>query len=259
LLNRNTAEGGADSAHNTLNAGAWLAVLSLAFAAWMVALSGRADAVEPRPYAPSDELEKALALSPKLAHGASLHRAYCAKCHGTEGWGTAGEGRTPTLAGQHYQYLVKQIADLRRGELGQDRGAFHVATLEVLREDQAIADVAAYLSGLKPNPRPRAGHGDRLREGGEIYDRLCRDCHLDSGDGEAILFTPRISAQHYEYVLQQLEDFAAGHRLNAPPEVLDLAAALSAEQRAAVADYVSRLARPTAAADQMTRAEQISR
>jgi cytochrome c553 len=222
-------------------------VLSLAFAAWMVTPSGRAQAVEPRPYVPSDELEKALALVPNLAHGDSLHRAYCAKCHGTKGWGSASDGRTPALAGQHYQYLVKQIADLRRGEPGQDRGAFHVTTLEVLRGDQAIADVAAYLSGLKPNPKPRAGRGDRLREGGEIYDWLCRDCHEDSGEGDAILFTPRISAQHYEYVLQQLEDFATGHRVNAPPEVLDLAAALSAEQRASVADYVSRLARPTAA------------
>ena len=246
MQSRKVAEGRAGPAHKTLYAGAWLAVL--AFAAWTVALSGRAQAVQPQPYEPSDELEKALALSPKLAHGDSLHRAYCAKCHGTEGWGSASDGRTPALAGQHYQYLVKQIADLRRGELGQDRGAFHVATLEVLRDNQAIADVAAYLAGLKPNPQPRAGRGNRLGEGGEIYDWLCRDCHQDSGDGEAIFFTPRISAQHYEYVLQQLEDFADGHRVNAPPEVLDLAAALSAEQRAAVADYISRLARPAAQA-----------
>jgi cytochrome c553 len=247
-MSRNAAEGRTGPVHKALYAAACLAVLSLALAAWMVALSARAHAVEPRPYLPSDELEKALALVPNLAHGGSLHRAYCASCHGTEGWGSASDGRTPALAGQHYQYLVKQIADLRRGEIGQDRGAFHVATLEVLRDTQAIADVAAYLSGLKPNPQPRAGRGDRLREGGEIYDWLCRDCHQDSGEGEAILFTPRISAQHYEYVLQQLEDFAAGHRVNAPPEVLDLAAALSAGQRAAVADYVSRLARPAAVA-----------
>jgi cytochrome c553 len=211
-----------------------------------VVFFARAQAVEPKPYEPSEELEQALSLLPNLTHGRSLHDAYCAECHGPEGWGSAKDGRTPALAGQHYQYLVKQIADLRRGELSQDRGAFHIAALEVLRNDQAIADVAAYLSGLKVNPKPRVGRGDRLREGGELYDWLCRSCHEDSGDGDAILFTPRIAAQQYEYVLQQLEDYAAGHRLNAPPEMLELAEGLSAEQRAAVADYVSRLARPTA-------------
>ena len=222
---------------------AWLTALLLVATASVVAPSTRAQGVQPQPYAPSDELEKALALWPRLEHGESLYRAHCAKCHGAESWGSASDSRTPALAGQHYQYLVKQIADLRRGELTQDRGAFHVATLEVLRNEQAIADVAAYLSGLSPNPRPRVGRGDHVREGGETYDWLCRGCHQDSGDGEAIFFTPRISSQHYEYVLQQLDDFAMGHRVNGPPELLDLAAALSAEERAAVADYVSRLGR----------------
>jgi cytochrome c553 len=207
----------------------------------VVALSTRAGLFEPEPYTPSDELEKALALVPRIEHGRSLYQAQCARCHGAESWGSDTDGRTPALAGQHYQCLVKQIADLRRAAPAQDRGAFHLATLQVLRDEQAIADVSAYLSGLTPNPRPRVGRGDRIQLGGDTYDWLCRGCHEDSGEGDAIFFTPRISAQHYEYLLQQLDDFAAGHRLNVPPELLGYAWALSSEERAALADYVSRL------------------
>ncbi|HSC07605.1 MAG TPA: c-type cytochrome [Steroidobacteraceae bacterium] len=225
-----------------LRALAWLIALLLAATASVVALSTRAGVFELEPYTPSEELEKTLALLPSIEHGKSLYRAHCAECHGAESWGTVRDGRTPALAGQHYQYLVKQIADLRRAAPRQDRGAFHLPTLQVLRSEQAIADVSAYLSGLTPNPRPRVGPGDHIQLGGDTYDWLCRDCHYDSGEGDAIFFTPRISAQHYEYLRQQLEDFAAGHRFNVPPELLGFAVALRSEERAALADYISRLA-----------------
>jgi cytochrome c553 len=107
-----------------------------------------------------------------------------------------------------------------------------------------MADVSAYLSGLPPNPRPRIGPGKQIGLGGETYEWLCRDCHYNSGEGDPIFFTPRISAQHYEYLLQQLDDFASGHRRNVPPELLGFAVALHRETRAAVADYISRLPVP---------------
>lgn len=230
-----------------LRAAAWFTALLLAAVASGIALSKRAEAVEPQPYQPSAELESALRLFPEIERGGSLYQAHCADCHGKDGWGST-DGRTPVVAGQHYQYLVKQIADLRRGQ-DRDPAVFHVLALRVLKGDQAIADVAGYASGMKPNARPRTGRGDQLRRGGEVYDWLCRGCHQDSGEGHAIFFIPNISAQHYEYLLQQLEDFAAGHRANAPLELLDLAAMLSEDERAAVADYVSRLGpRPEAMA-----------
>jgi len=184
-------------------------------------------------------LEGALQLVPDTERGGSLYHRHCTTCHGKEGWGST-DGRTPVLAGQHYQYLVKQIADLRRGQDRED-ATFHTVVLRALRGNQAIADVAAYVSGMAPNPHPRVGAGEELRLGGDLYDWLCRGCHQDTGEGHAIFFIPSISAQHYQYLLQQLDDFAAGHRLNAPPEVLELAGMLSDDERAAVADYVSRL------------------
>jgi len=225
-----------------LRAAAWFTALLLAATASVVALSKRAQAVEPQRYQPSAELEGALQLVPDIGRGGSLYQRHCADCHGKDGWGSV-DGRTPVVAGQHCQYLVKQIADLRRGQ-ERDHAASHVMALRVLQGNQAIADVAAYVSGMEPSRHPRTGAGDQVRLGGELYDWLCRGCHQDSGEGHAIFFIPSISAQHYEYLLQQLDDFAAGHRLNAPPEVLDLAAMLSDAERAAVADYVSRLGPP---------------
>jgi cytochrome c553 len=225
-----------------LRAAAWLTALLLAVTASVVALSRRAQAVEPQPYQPSAELEGALQLAPDTERGGSLYHWHCTTCHGKEGWGST-DGRTPVLAGQHYQYLVKQIADLRRGQ-DRENAAFHIVALRALRGNQAIANVAAYVSGMEPNRHPRVGAGEQLRLGGKLYDWLCRGCHQDSGEGYAIFFIPSISSQHYDYLLQQLDDFATGHRVNAPLEVLDLAVMLSEEQRAAVADYVSRLGPP---------------
>jgi len=225
-----------------LRAAAWFTALLLAASASVVALSQRAQAVEPQPYRPSAELEGALQLVPNAERGRTLYQRHCTTCHKKDGWGSTG-GHTPAVAGQHYQYLVKQIADLRRGQ-DRENAVFHAAVLHVLRGNQAIADVAAYVSRMEPNPHPRVGTGVDLRLGGELYDWLCRGCHQDSGEGHAIFFIPSISAQHYEYLLQQLDDFAAGHRLNAPPEVLEMAVMLSDDERAAVADYVSRLGPP---------------
>jgi len=52
-----------------------------------------------------------------LTLGSALYRRDCASCHGTTGEGDAGR-LVPSLAGQHYGYLLRQIRDIGAGRRG---------------------------------------------------------------------------------------------------------------------------------------------
>ena len=65
-------------------------------------------------------------------------------------------------------------------------------------------------------------------------------CHGENGQGSDVE-PAAIGGQHYFYVLAQLKGFAAGHRSDAGPPVIDFTAGLSPEEKQGVADYVSRL------------------
>jgi cytochrome c553 len=83
-----------------------------------------------------------------LQQGASVYFRVCEACHLPLGQGDLLHFR-PRLAGQHYQYLLKQLNDISTG----NRPAMHPAHVERLRvlsptERMGIAD---YLSRLSPD------------------------------------------------------------------------------------------------------------
>ena len=50
-----------------------------------------------------------------LEHGKQLYMKDCQVCHGDNGEGSA-EEFYPVLAGQHYQYMLREIRDIRKGK-----------------------------------------------------------------------------------------------------------------------------------------------
>jgi cytochrome c553 len=83
-----------------------------------------------------------------IQQGASVYFRVCEACHGALGQGNLLYFR-PRLAGQHYQYLLKQLDDIASG----NRPAMHVAHVERIRvlgrtERMGIAD---YLSRMSPD------------------------------------------------------------------------------------------------------------
>ncbi|WP_205123582.1 c-type cytochrome [Cognatilysobacter lacus] len=68
----------------------------------------------------------------------------------------------------------------------------------------------------------------------------CSSCHGDKGQGQGNF--PRLAAQHSAYLARQLEDFASGRRDN--PIMSPIAKALSAPDRAAMANYYGALPAP---------------
>lgn len=67
--------------------------------------------------------------------------AQCLGCHGTKAQGNAS---IPKLAGQHRQYLIKQLKAFKNGS----RSGGPMSTVARSLSDQDIEDIAAYLAGL---------------------------------------------------------------------------------------------------------------
>lgn len=85
-----------------------------------------------------------------IGHGAAVYANLCASCHGVAAEGNA-RTRSPQLAAQHYEYLLRQMYDAverRRPNFSKS----HIRLLEkfILRDFQGVAD---YLSRL---PIPEA-------------------------------------------------------------------------------------------------------
>jgi cytochrome c553 len=76
-----------------------------------------------------------------------------------------------------------------------------------------------------------------------LFQRGCVMCHGTSAQGSADEPIPALAGQHYPYTLVQLKNFAAGHRGQVEPPVIDFTAGLSSEDQRGIADYLSRLKR----------------
>jgi cytochrome c553 len=93
----------------------------------------------------------------QLALGAGLYAQQCRVCHGSAGEGDA-QRLTPQLAGQHYEYLRRQIYDAVDGRR-HNFSAAHIRLLASLQHDD-IAAVCDYLSrfgGQDSRPMPAEG------------------------------------------------------------------------------------------------------
>ncbi len=195
---------------------------------------------EGRTEAAIQEFRAAIQLEPDLEHGKALF-ASCAECHQANGGGSA-DGTIPVIAGQHVSVLVKQLADFRHDRRWHARMQA-AAKRHELGSSQELLDVAAYVQSLK-RPLPHVvGKGDaaELQEGRRIYYRDCEDCHGRLGEGDLQTVRPRLAGQNYPYLLRQFIETANRQRIGMDDAHANRIGALSDAERAAVADYLSRL------------------
>ena len=147
-----------------------------------------------------------------IAKGKTLY-AICSACHGANGEGTTALN-APANAGQDPWYMTRQLKNFRAGIRGahpQDAfGAQMRPMAMVLADDQAIADVVAYITSLDMPKPERTLEGD-VEAGRQAYE-TCIPCHGESGQGAQALDAPRLSNQHDWYIVRQLENFREGIR-----------------------------------------------
>jgi cytochrome c553 len=112
----------------------------------------------------------------------------------------------------------------------------------IFESEQAVADVAGYISRLPMNPTPSHGDGQNLVRGEALYKTSCASrCHGQEGEGRNFKLWPRLQGQHYEYLVRQMELFLDGERRFADNLMISRLNKFSEEDIKAVADYLSRV------------------
>jgi len=167
----------------------------------------------------------------------------CVSCHGAAGNSTI--TANPKLAGQHENYLYKQLVDFTTPQRNQPV----MSTYAKMLSDADKKNVAAYLGAQLAKPGA-AKNKDTIELGKKIYRggiaskqvAACASCHGAAGNGIPVQY-PRIAGQHQDYTVAQLAMFRstkADARKNSA-EMHTIAARMSDDEIAAVADYIAGL------------------
>ncbi len=166
----------------------------------------------------------------------------CTACHGPGG--NSLMPNWPKLAGQHEEYLYKQLMNFKSG----DRKNAQMSPQVISLNEQDFANLAAYFSSQtqKPGTADPASVelGKRIFRGGNKDTGVpaCTGCHGPTGMGIGLAKFPRISGQHAAYVESTLKNFRDGTRANDPNGMMrDIAANMTDAEIAAVAQYVQGL------------------
>jgi len=160
----------------------------------------------------------------------------CEGCHRADASGRP-SGAYPRISGQHARVLVKQITDIRGGKRA-------VSKMEPFIDDHVltpfdIADIAVYLQALPvPNTNSK-GPGTGVARGKQLYDKDCADCHGAKGEGDAGKFYPMLAAQHYRYLLREVNFIRDGDRRNSNPDMVSAIKPYTSADLEAVSDYMS--------------------
>jgi cytochrome c553 len=177
---------------------------------------------------------------PDLAKGQAVSTQVCAACHTADG--TRGIPVNPIIAGQHPEYLTKQLSEFKSGKRNNPVMKGFASALS----ETEMRNVAAYYASKQPRPGSAKNKdlvvlGERIYRGG-IADKqvpACSGCHSPNGAGIPAQY-PRVGGQHADYTEAQLNSFRSGQRGNSA-QMAAIAARLSDREIKAVADYMAGL------------------
>ncbi|CAN1503555.1 COG2863 Cytochrome c553 [Methylophilaceae bacterium] len=204
--------------------------LRLSLAGFMLSLACSASAAEtPAAVAPVEKNTVA-----------QITSTVCAACHNADGNSVI--TLNPKLAGQHPEYLVKQLTEFKSGK----RANAVMSGMAAMLSDEDMKGVAAYFSNQnlvlgKAKTNGAGSLGEKIYRGGIASTNVpaCAACHGANGAGIPKQF-PRLGGQHSDYTLAQLRTFRTGERANAPM-MMAIATKMTDSEMAAVADYIQGL------------------
>lgn len=188
----------------------------------------------------NSEIEAALKHRPDLDNGAAAYRV-CQGCHLANGAGRP-DADLPSLAGQHRSVLIKQLVDVRSGR--RDNPKMHPFAAENAVSTTEIADISAWLASLPVPTGNGRGDGKAVKRGQQLYERDCALCHGDAGEGDGKRFYPRLSGQHFRYLVLESKQIRDGVRRNGNPRMVKAIKKYTDQDIEAVSDYLSRLELP---------------
>ena len=175
-----------------------------------------------------------------LARAEEIVSGRCFICHGL-----AGESASPVyprLAGQHSEYIAKQLAEFKSGKRKSD-------TMKPQAEELTPAEMkalGAFFESKKGVARP-VKDAELTAVGKYVFNRgnqytgvpACASCHGPRGLGTPHL--PRLAGQHPRYTDDQLKQFNSRERNNDNAVMHTVASKLSELERNAVSEYIATL------------------
>lgn len=180
------------------------------------------------------------AAKPDPAKGQAISTQVCGACHTADG--SRGSPANPILAGQHPEYIVKQLQEFKSGKRNSAVMKGFAGTLS----DEDMRHVASFYAGKSAKPG-FAKNKDTVKLGERIYragiaDKAvpaCAGCHSPNGAGIPAQY-PRVGSQHGDYTEAQLVAFRGGARANSA-QMTAIAAKMSDQEIKAVSDYMAGL------------------
>lgn len=177
---------------------------------------------------------------PDLAKGQAVATQVCTACHATDG--SRGSPANPILAGQHPEYLAKQLTEFKSGK----RDNAVMKGFATALSDDDVRNVSAFYASKSAKPgfaknKDAVKLGEKIYRGG-VADKAiaaCAGCHSPNGAGIPAQY-PRVGGQHADYTEAQLVAFRAGARANSEPMKI-IAARMSDAEIKAVSDYIAGL------------------
>ncbi len=173
--------------------------------------------------------------------GQQLSQA-CAACHGADG--NSANPEWPKLAGQHAEYIYKQLMDYKAGRRENALMAGQVANLD----EQDMRDLGAFYARQEMSPgtadESLAERGERIYRGGipAAGVAACTACHGATGRGNPAALFPMVAGQHAQYNSDQLRYFRSAQRANDNGRMMrNLASKMSDADIQAVSEYMAGL------------------
>jgi len=183
---------------------------------------------------------EALAEAPSTRTAEQIVNTVCAACHAPDG--NSAISLNPKLAGQHPEYLQKQLTEYKSGK----RANAVMSGMAAGLSDEEMKALAYYFSAKKLNlgqakTNGAGSLGEKMYRAGNAENNTpaCAACHGPTGTGLPVQF-PRLGGQHADYTLAQLKAFRTGERANAPM-MMAITAKMTDAEMAAVADYIEGL------------------
>lgn len=182
----------------------------------------------------------AAAAKPDLAKGQTLATQVCAACHAVDG--SRGSPANPILAGQHPDYIVKQLNEFKSGKRKSPIMQGFASALS----EADMKNVAAFYATKDAKPglakmKELVQLGEQIYRGGIAAKQVpaCAACHSPSGAGIPAQY-PRLGGQHSDYTEAQLTAFRSGARANSA-QMTAIAEKMSDREIKAVSDYIAGL------------------
>lgn len=168
--------------------------------------------------------------------------ATCAACHGPDG--NSPLPNFPKLAGQGEAYMVKQLKEFKAGK----RVDATMNAMAAPLSETDMQDLSAFFSSQQGGVGKAAA--DQVELGQAIYRAgnaasgvaACVACHGPTGAGNPQAGFPKLSGQHADYTVLQLNNFRKGARNNDAGSMMRVVAGkMSDAEITAVAQYIQGL------------------